>query len=142
MERPLPLPSSARPSSGGDVGGQDQAVVLRHPGRGERLFFLKLSTEELRVTKRGGGTLRISFVLAREARVHVTVEDHVGRVVRTLAARASHGPGTVALAWNGRNGRGRPVAAGTYSISVRAANSIGTAELVDTVVVQRGKRAR
>jgi hypothetical protein len=106
------------------------------------LGFLQLSREQLRVTKTGGGTLRISFELARAARVRVRVEDHLGLVVRTLARPTSREPGTVTVSWNGHGEAGRPVTDGTYTIRVRAANDLGTVDLTGAVTVKRAKSAR
>lgn len=103
------------------------------------LGFLKLSGETLKVTRKGGGTLRLSFELAREARVSVIVQDHLGRVVRTVLFRVHRAAGEVSAAWNGRDDHGRAVRAGTYTVRVRAANEIGVADLAATVRVKRGR---
>jgi hypothetical protein len=104
------------------------------------LGFLELSAERLKVTRKGKGKLRLSFAMAHKARVEVTVENRLGRVVRTLLAAARRAPGEIELAWNGRSGSGNPVAAGTYTIRVRAVNGIGKVDLTGSVQVERGKR--
>jgi photosystem II stability/assembly factor-like uncharacterized protein len=58
----------------------------------------------------GGTTL--AWNLAREGTVTVDIVTVSGRRVRTATVDAAAGPG--ALFWDGRDGQGRPVAAGTY----------------------------
>ena len=101
------------------------------------LGFLELSRERLTLRAKRGGKLRISFRLARKARVEVTVEDRFGRVLRAVYGRKGQKPGEVVLAWNGRNERGKVVGTGRYVVHVLAVNRIGRAELVDAFSVKR-----
>jgi hypothetical protein len=61
----------------------------------------------------------IRFSLARPARVRLLVFDVTGALVRTLADRVFDA-GTHAVAWDGRDGRGRELASGAYSCRLEA----------------------
>jgi hypothetical protein len=76
-----------------------------------------------------GDETSVRWNLARNTRVHIDVFDVAGRRVTTLldAARAA-GPGNVR--WNGRDYRGRSVAAGVYFIRVQAAGEMRTTRIV------------
>ena len=67
-------------------------------------------------------TTTIRFTIPREAgtqAVELTVFDLMGRKVRSLVNRALL-PGTYAVAWDGLDDRGIPVAAGTYFYRIKA----------------------
>ena len=108
----------------------------------ETLGFLELSARRLTLTRKRGGTLELSFEVAHEARVRVNVEDALGNGVRSLFGSLFQAPGEVVLRWNGRNGRGKVVPGGVYTIRVRATNALGTVELTETVTVKRAKKPR
>ncbi len=63
---------------------------------------------------------RIAFVTPTSADVRLTVYDVGGRRVRRLADSV-HARGAHELTWDGRDGAGRPVAAGVYFIRLEAA---------------------
>jgi len=70
----------------------------------------------------------ISFSLARDATIRVTIETLYGDILRTIAA----GPrttGPVTVHWKGRDGRGKRVPPGTYVVHVAANSPIGLSEL-------------
>lgn len=64
----------------------------------------------------------IPLVLERAGAVELTVRDLLGRRVRLLAS-GQLGAGHHALAWDGRNDAGQPVATGAYLVELRAAGS-------------------
>jgi flagellar hook assembly protein FlgD len=64
------------------------------------------------------------FELARQADVRLRVLRGSTRVATLVAAQLA--AGTHSFAWNGRNGDGRRVADGRYSIQIKAATSLGT----------------
>ncbi len=71
---------------------------------------------------------RISFTLTRDSTIRVTVESRFGGVLRTVAA----GPrtaGTVTVAWDGRDGRGKRVLSGSYVVHVSATSPLGLSQL-------------
>lgn len=103
----------------------------------ETLGFLRLSADSLRVTKKRSDTLRVTFRTAHTARVRVTVENAGGVVVKTLLSQSGRSPGEVAVTWNGRDSRGRIVAAGAYTVRVHATNTLGAVQLADRVQVKR-----
>jgi hypothetical protein len=72
-------------------------------------------------------TLR--FALAASARVTVTIYDLAGRTVRRLFADVL-GSGAQALAWDGRDDKGQPAAAGVYLARVATATGSGTSRVV------------
>ncbi len=71
------------------------------------------------------GPVRFAFALPRAATVALRVLDAQGRLVRTLADGA-RGAGAHALAWDGRDASGRPVAAGLYFADLRAGGERAT----------------
>jgi hypothetical protein len=101
------------------------------------LGFLQLSSPTVKVGKKRGGSLGISFKVANRARVVVTVQDR-GRVVRTLLSRRK-APGTVQLTWDTRAEGGQIVVPGRYDVVVEARNKFGVVELSRPVDVRRGK---
>jgi len=100
------------------------------------LGFLELSKERVKLGRRGG-RLGISFSTAHRARLVVTVEDRLGRVVRTLLSRRRQAKGPYELLWNGRNDRGRVVGNGAYTVRVLARGPFGPVELTRPVAVRR-----
>jgi len=102
------------------------------------LGHLRLSKDVMRVYPRRGGTLGVSVVLARRARVSVAIRRlATGGVVRRLADGAQLDPGTLSFRWGGRSTSGHVVDAGRYRVEVRATNGIGTIGLRRTIRVQR-----
>ena len=79
---------------------------------------------------------RVSFKLARTAKVRVTVETPGGVVLRTIAG-GSRAAGTVSARWNGRDGKGRRVRPGTYVVRVAAASAVGLSQQRRVVTVGR-----
>jgi hypothetical protein len=94
----------------------------------DRAFTLDDTLGFLRV---GKGARTISFTLTRDATIRVAIERRSGVILRTVAA----GPrpaGPVTVRWNGRDGRGKRVAHGTYVVRVAATSEIGLSQLVGT----------
>ncbi len=104
------------------------------------LGFLELSKRAVKVTKRRGASVGISFRVAKRAHVTVTVESAAGRVVRTLIDRPAQKRGSVKLSWNARNGAGKVVGPGRYTVVVSASNALGTTELEQPITVRRKRR--
>jgi len=65
------------------------------------------------------GALNVSFSLARETRVSLTVYDLAGRVVRNLE-QGSRSAGTHVVTWDARSDAGEPVATGFYVVKFQA----------------------
>jgi hypothetical protein len=72
---------------------------------------------------------RISYDLARECRVSLTVYDLQGRLVATLVDERQ-GPGTRHTSWNGRDANGRPAATGVYLYRLQAGSHSETRRMV------------
>ncbi len=70
----------------------------------------------------------LRYHVPRDGGVRLTVHDLAGRVVRTLVA-GSRAAGTHRVAWDGRDRRGRPVAAGVYLARLQAGAGARTARL-------------
>jgi Phosphodiester glycosidase/FlgD Ig-like domain len=100
--------------------------------------FLELSKRALKVTKKRGGALGISFKVAKKSRLLVTVNDSAGTPVRTLLSHWQS-PTDVRVTWDGRSSSGQTVAAGLYAVEVEARNRLGTVDLTAPVIVRRGK---
>jgi hypothetical protein len=96
------------------------------------LGFLELSAGRLRP----GAGLGVSFTLAHDARLAVSVVTENGTPVRTIFT-GWHERGELDLAWNGRTAGGRVARAGRYAIRARAVNDLGAVELADSVLVRR-----
>jgi hypothetical protein len=99
------------------------------------LGHLALSKRLMRPTRRGG-RLDISFRVARQADVAVTVRTLGGAVVRHLAS-SHRGAGRYAVRWNAKNDRGRVVHTRRYLVRVRASNGVGVVALTGGVHVVR-----
>ncbi len=70
--------------------------------------------------------IRISFVLAREGSVHVTVHNRAGRLMRIVASGQVFGPGTNVVSWDGRDEDRRDVDSGMYFVTVEAPDERNT----------------
>jgi flagellar hook assembly protein FlgD len=99
----------------------------------DRTFTLDNTLGFLRVSR---NARRISFRLARDATIRVTVETTYGDILRTVAAGARHA-GTVSVRWNGRDGRRKRVRSGSYVMHVAATSVVGLSELRAPVRIQR-----
>ena len=120
-----------------DEGEQSQAS--RAFSVNNTLGRLSLSARALNLSpKRATASLGIQFQLAHTAQLHVVVQRAGGAAVRTLYA-SSHDPGAVSASWDGRDGRGVLVGAGTYVVRVTASNSLGSVGLTGTVAVKRSR---
>ena len=84
----------------------------------------------------GRNARSIAFTLARDASVRVTVEDAYGGILRTVAA-GRRPAGRIAVAWNGRDGRGKLVPRGSYVVHVAATSTLGLSELRVPVRIRR-----
>jgi flagellar hook assembly protein FlgD len=56
------------------------------------------------------------------------VETRAGGILRTVA-KGQRPAGTVAVHWNGRDGRGKKVRRGTYVVRVSATSTLGLSQL-------------
>ena len=70
----------------------------------------------------------VSFTLAHNARLAVSVESQEGAVARTIFA-GWHKLGELDLTWNGRTAGGKVARAGRYTVRVHAENRFGEVEL-------------
>jgi len=107
----------------------------------DRTFWLNDTLGYLRVParlavhgKRAAVVAR--FQVAHPARVIVRIETRTGVVLRTITRRVTT-PGTTAVAWNGRTGRGPLVYSGRYVVHVTTVNTFGQANLSKPVAVKR-----
>ena len=79
---------------------------------------------------------RISFTLARDATVRVTIETTYGDILRTVAA-GPRGAGKVSVRWNGRDGRRKRVRSGSYVVHVAATSAVGVSDLRASLRIRR-----
>lgn len=97
-----------------------------------------LRITSLRVTRTRGGAVAISYALSDSANAKVRVLSATGKVVQTLQAGEAASRGVTNLTWNGRDGAGIAVPAGSYLIEVTATSEDGqTARAVQPVVITR-----
>jgi choice-of-anchor B domain-containing protein len=75
------------------------------------------------------GWVELAVELPAPGMADVEVLDLAGRALRALH-RGDAPAGMLALAWDGLDGRGRPVPAGLYFVRVRAAGAVALARLV------------
>jgi len=84
----------------------------------------------------GREAVRLSYVLAQDASVHVGIYTLFGDLVRELSLQAGTTGGTRGLnevAWDGRNGKGDLVSAGVY---VARIEGTGTTEQIKVGVLR------
>jgi hypothetical protein len=91
----------------------------------DRAFTLDNTLGFLRV---GKNARQITFTLAREASIRVTVETRAGGILRTVA-RGLRPAGPVTVKWNGKDGRSKRVRRGTYVVRVAATSEFGLSQL-------------
>lgn len=84
-----------------------EALVAATPDQATRFFFAGAGPNP------AAGATTWRFALPLPARVELAVYDVRGRLVRVLS-RGTRGAGEHAVGWDGRDTRGRAVAAGTY----------------------------
>jgi hypothetical protein len=101
------------------------------------LGFLSLSKTVMHPDPKRGGRLLVTFKVAHQATVSVTVRRSNGRLVRVLIPAQALSPGRYAARWNAKNQSGRVVRSGTYYIRVVAKNAIGPVTLTKSVLVHR-----
>ena len=77
-----------------------------------------------------------SYDLTRQSHISVSFVSPAGAVAATLSLQTLR-PGRQAVAWNGRDRNGNPVAPGLYTIRVTAENAIGRSVLTAALVVRR-----
>jgi hypothetical protein len=99
----------------------------------DRSFSLDRTLGFLNVSS---GARRITFTLARDAKVRVAIETRHGGILRTITA-GPRAAGPVSVTWNGRDGRGKRVRRGTYVVHVAATSTIGLSELRAPVLIRR-----
>jgi hypothetical protein len=99
----------------------------------DRSFSLDRTLGFLNVSS---GARRITFTLARDAKVRVAIETRHGGILRTITA-GPRAPGAVSVTWNGRDGRGKRVRRGTYVVHVAATSTVGLSELRAPVLIRR-----
>jgi hypothetical protein len=115
------------------------------PSTSIRRFSVNTTLASLRVAparvvvRNSGGRAEVRWMLARAARVRVTVETPEGFVVRTVASRPLQA-GEQTVTWDGRAGTRRPVGGGPYVVRVSATNELGTVALTQLVTVRRVSR--
>lgn len=73
---------------------------------------------------------RIPFELAAAGNVDLTIHDLAGALVRRLVVGAPFGTGRHEAVWDGRDGTGRPMAAGTYVCRIRTRQGADARTLV------------
>lgn len=97
-----------------------------------------LRITSLRVTRTRGGAVAISYALSDSASAKVRILSATGKVVQTLQAGEAASRGVTNLTWNGRDGAGIAVPAGSYLVEVTATSEDGqTARAVQPVVITR-----
>lgn len=85
------------------------------------------------VTLGSSGAASVGFNLDGAAeRVVVTIKDSAGMTVRTLEGQDLEA-GRNELAWDGKDANGRPVTAGTYSVTIQAFDSEGNEVAASTL---------
>jgi len=97
-----------------------------------------LRVTSLRVTRTRGGAVSISYTLSDSASAKVRILSATGKLVQTLQAGEAASRGVTNLTWNGRDGAGIAVPAGSYLVEVTATSEDGqTARAVQPIVITR-----
>src|SRR5436190_19126585 len=76
----------------------------------------------------GRNARTVRFTLTRPASIRVTVADRYIGTLRTVA-RGQRPAGPVTARWNGKDGRGKRVAPGSYTVHVTATSTIGASQV-------------
>jgi exopolysaccharide biosynthesis protein len=84
----------------------------------------------------GRNARTVRFTLTRPASIRVTVADRYIGTLRTFA-KGRRGAGTITARWNGRDGRGKRVAPGWYTVHVTATSEIGASAVTLPVRIRR-----
>jgi hypothetical protein len=98
----------------------------------DRPFTLDKTLGFLHVSR---GARRISFTLARDAKIRVAIETPYGDILRTVAAGPRHA-GRITVRWNGRDGRRHRLRRGAYVVHVAATSAIGLSALQARLTVR------
>ncbi|MBL0385939.1 S8 family serine peptidase [Tumebacillus sp. ITR2] len=72
-----------------------------------------------------GATTALSYNLSEDATVTVTVVNASGAAVKTLLNGVKQSAGSNTVAWDGKNSSGVVLAAGTYTVKLRAVDAVG-----------------
>jgi len=99
----------------------------------DRTFTLDETLGFLQV---GRNARTISFQLARDATIRVTIETRSGDILRTVA-RGPRTAGAVTVRWDGRDGRRKRVPSGSYVVHVAATSPIGLTDVRAPVRIRR-----
>jgi hypothetical protein len=94
--------------------------VVAESVRQQPLAITRLATVPTR-----GGSQTIEVVVTGDAEIAAEVTTVTGRSVRQLAAGRSRGGDRMTLSWDGRDGEGRPLPVGAYSLTVTARDAEG-----------------
>ena len=96
-------------------------TVSSGPVNGSIVRIANVSVQPL---GRASGTNRIGFTLSGDATYDVKIMSATGAQVGTVATRSASA-GDVQVLWNGKDGAGRSVPAGTYIVQIRATGTDG-----------------
>lgn len=108
-----------------DLRGREQRLGLVQGTRGAPSRFAISGA----VPNPSAGGSEIRFTLDRASRTEVSIHDALGREIRRFsAARLESGPH--ALAWDGKDSRGRDAGAGVYFVRIRSEEREAMAKLV------------
>ena len=114
------------------------------PSRIERSFTINNTLGHLNLSKtimhpdpKRGGRLLITFRVAHQATVSVSIRRKNGSLVRVLVSSKSLSPGRYTATWNAKNRSGGVVRNGTYFVRVGATNALGPVTLTKSVLVHR-----
>jgi YD repeat-containing protein len=91
----------------------------------------QLETNRARIDSAAGQTVTLHWGISSPAIVGIAVINNAGHTVRTLLATQHRNAGSATTEWDGRDGQGRPVPEGTYSLQL-------TAQAPDLQRLQRG----
>ena len=109
------------------------AVSVASVGTAALTFTLD---ETLGFLKVGRNARTISFQLARDVTIRVTIVTRSGDILRTVA-RGPRTAGTVTARWNGQDGRRKRVPSGSYVVHVAATSPIGLSDVRVPVRIRR-----
>lgn len=111
--------SSYQFNSGQSAGSRSFVLTARPTVLGGRALLTNVVVNQSRTDGRSAPTYEIAYNVSRDVRVEASILGFNGRVVAQLSSGRAVTTGDNRLVWNGRDGAGVALSAGTYVLQMR-----------------------